>query len=52
MHMVWTLQPEHEGAIVTMRSENGPSGIRPEDHEVGMSSSLENLANFVENKGR
>lgn len=29
-------------------SRHVPEGIRPEDHEAGLNSSLENLAGFVE----
>ena len=50
MRMIWTFQPERDGTLVTVRAENVPSGIRPEDHEIGMKSSLENLAAFVEGK--
>lgn len=48
MRMVWTFQPETRGTIVTVLAENVPRGIRSEEHEVGMNSSLENLAAFVE----
>jgi hypothetical protein len=50
--MVWTFQPEQEETLVAVRAENVPPGIRPEDHEVGLSSSLENLAAFVEVQGK
>jgi uncharacterized protein YndB with AHSA1/START domain len=50
MRMIWTFQSERDGTLVTVRAENVPSGIRPEDHEIGMKSSLENLAAFVEGK--
>lgn len=52
MRMVWTLQSENGGTIVTIQAENVPRGIRPEDHEAGMKSSLENLAAFVEGRAR
>lgn len=48
MRMVWTFQREDDGTRVGVRAENVPSGIAPEDHQVGLNSSLENLANFVE----
>jgi uncharacterized protein YndB with AHSA1/START domain len=52
MRMVWTFQPENGVTLVTVRAENVPYGISPEDHEVGMNSSLENLAAFVEGRER
>ena len=52
MRMVWTFRPENGGTIVTVWGENVPSGIRAEDHEAGMNSSLENLAAFVQEQAR
>ncbi len=52
MRMAWTFQPEANGTLVTVRAENVPEGIRPEDHEVGLKSSLENLARFPEATGK
>jgi uncharacterized protein YndB with AHSA1/START domain len=37
-----------EGTIVTITCENVPTGIRPEDHAVGMASTLRNLATLLE----
>jgi uncharacterized protein YndB with AHSA1/START domain len=51
MRMTWTFQPEEEGTLVTIRAENVPAGIRPEDHDAGLKSSLENLARFAEADG-
>jgi uncharacterized protein YndB with AHSA1/START domain len=51
MRMTWTFQPEDERTLVTIRAENVPTGIRPEDHDAGLNSSLENLARFVEAEG-
>lgn len=48
MRMIWTFQAEGNATLVTVRAENVPEGIRPEDHEAGLSASLENLAGFVE----
>jgi len=48
MRMIWTFQPEADGTLVTVRAENVPEGIRPEDHEAALNSSLVNLAGFVE----
>ena len=48
MTMTWTLTPSPEGTDVAIAAENVPIGIRPEDHEAGMTSSLANLAECVE----
>lgn len=48
MRMIWTFQPQNEGTLVTIRAEDVPEAIRPEDHEAGLNSSLENLARFLE----
>lgn len=48
MRMIWTFAPEGERTRVTIRAENVPEGIRPEDHAAGLNSSLEQLAGFVE----
>ena len=47
MKMTWTLDTVNNGTLVTIRAEDVPPGIRPEDHEVGMSSTLDNLAAFL-----
>lgn len=39
------------GTRVTILCQNAPVGIEPEDHEVGMRSTLDNLAAFVERDG-
>ena len=36
------------GTEVTFVCENVPAGIRPEDHQEGMASTLQNLAAFLE----
>lgn len=51
MRMTWTFRTEGDGTLVTVRAENVPDGIRPEDHEAGLSASLENLAEFVHEYG-
>lgn len=48
MTMTWTLVPEEGGTLVRILCENVPTGISKEDHEVGLSSSLANLAAFLE----
>ena len=48
MRLIWTFQSEGAGTLVMVRAENVPVGIRPEDHEAGLNSSLQNLAAFAE----
>jgi uncharacterized protein YndB with AHSA1/START domain len=48
MRMTWLLVPVPGGTNVIIRGENVPPGIRAEDHEAGFTSTLENLAAFVE----
>lgn len=48
MIMTWTLAAGLDGTTVTIVCENVPEGIRKEDHDVGMRSTLENLAVFTE----
>jgi len=50
MRMTWALRPTEEGTLVTVRVEGVPPGIRPEDHEVGLNSSLANLAIYLEDE--
>jgi uncharacterized protein YndB with AHSA1/START domain len=48
MTMTWSLDPAPRGTVVTVTAENVPAGISAEDHAAGLSSSLENLARFLE----
>jgi len=48
MRMIWTFNPEQAGTLVSVRAENVPEGIRREEHEAGLNSSLNNLAGFTE----
>jgi uncharacterized protein YndB with AHSA1/START domain len=48
MTMTWTLTPQGEETLLTVTAENVPAGIRAEDHEAGMASSLSNLAALIE----
>jgi uncharacterized protein YndB with AHSA1/START domain len=49
MKITTTLVPVPGGSTeVSFRCENVPVGIRPDDHNKGMKSSLENLAEFTE----
>lgn len=50
MLMTWTFAETSNGTLVTVAAENVPEGISPEDHQMGMTSSLENLARYVEEK--
>lgn len=50
MRMTWTLTPVSEGTDVAVRCEQVPRGIGHEDHQVGLASTLENLAAFIEGK--
>jgi uncharacterized protein YndB with AHSA1/START domain len=47
MTMTWSFAPENGGTRVTITAVDVPPGIRPEDHEQGMASSLANLAAHV-----
>jgi uncharacterized protein YndB with AHSA1/START domain len=48
MTITTTLTPVPGGTEVRFTCENVPTGIRPEQHERGMASTLENLAAFTE----
>ena len=48
MTVDWTLADVPGGTEVTILCENVPEGIRPDDHETGLRSTLENLAAFTE----
>lgn len=48
MTMTWELSVEAPGTRVEVRAEDVPAGITPEDHALGMASSLANLATYVE----
>ena len=50
MILTWSLMAVPGGTDVTIRCEDVPIGIRPEDHEAGLQSTLMNLAAFVERK--
>ncbi|WP_077603416.1 SRPBCC family protein [Oceanobacillus sojae] len=44
----WLFEAVSEGTSVTIVCENVPEGIRKEDHDTGLRSTLENLAVFIE----
>ena len=48
MTMSWSFEPAEGGTRVAIECENVPQGITRRDHEVGLKSSLKNLAAFVE----
>ena len=52
MRMIWTLYAVENGTLVTIRAEDVPPGIQAEDHEVGMNSTLDNLAAFLADLSR
>lgn len=48
MRMIWSLSPVAGGTEVSIICNDVPSGISKEDHDIGLRSTLENLARFVE----
>jgi uncharacterized protein YndB with AHSA1/START domain len=48
MTMTWAVREDAGGTRVEIVAEDVPDGISAEDHAVGLASSLENLAGFVE----
>ncbi|WP_010094565.1 SRPBCC domain-containing protein [Ornithinibacillus scapharcae] len=48
MIQTWYLEAVSEGTKVTIICENVPEGVRKEDHDIGLRSTLENLAIFTE----
>ena len=48
MRISWDLRDVMTGTEVSVLTENIPSGIRPEDNELGCQSSLAKLADLVE----
>ena len=50
MTMTWQFTPVPQGTEVTITCENVPDGILQEDHIAGMTSTLDNLAAFIERK--
>lgn len=47
MRMTWSFTPHPGGTLVAIACEHVPTGIRPEDHDVGLHSSLDNLATYM-----
>ncbi len=52
MRMTWTLSPASVGTKVEIAAENVPHGITADEHILGLSASLENLARHVGAGGR
>ena len=50
MKITWLLRAVPGGTAVTVNCETSPPGTRPENHEAGLASSLENLAEFTEER--
>ncbi|TSB47924.1 SRPBCC domain-containing protein [Alkalicoccobacillus porphyridii] len=50
MIQTWLFEPFSEGTKVNIICENVPEGIRKEDHDEGLRSTLENLAEFMEDR--
>ncbi len=48
MKITWTFTVVAKGTHVMVRCENVPPGIRAEDHQAGLASSLQNLARYCE----
>jgi uncharacterized protein YndB with AHSA1/START domain len=48
MQMEWTVRAEAEGTCVEIEARNVPTGIRARDHAAGITSSLTNLAAYLE----
>ncbi len=47
MTMTWALERVENGTRVEFRAEDAPPGISAEDHEEGLASSLQNLADYL-----
>ncbi|PWK56011.1 activator of Hsp90 ATPase-like protein [Silicimonas algicola] len=48
MRMDWTFRPDGAGTEVTVEARDVPAGISPEAHDMGLQSSLANLARYIE----
>jgi uncharacterized protein YndB with AHSA1/START domain len=48
MRMTWLLEADPEGTTVSIRADDVPEGISPQDHVAGFQATLANLAAFVE----
>lgn len=48
MTMTWAVRSADGGTLVEVIADDVPAGISAEDHSAGMTSSLENLARYLE----
>ena len=48
MTMTWTFTEGDGGTYVDVEATGVPAGIDPDDHAIGLASSLSNLARFIE----
>jgi len=48
MTMTWELVPAGDATCVEIRATNVPAGISAADHMAGLTSSLDNLARYLE----
>ena len=48
MVMTWQVDPTATGSLVTIRAEQVPDPISPQDHLTGMTASLANLARYLD----
>ena len=48
MKMTWELSADEDRTRVTVRADDVPPGISPEEHEVGLNSSLAQLEAFLD----
>ena len=48
MTMTWAVQAVGGGTRVEITADDVPDGISADDHAAGLSSSLDNLARYVE----
>ena len=51
MTMTWALETVDGGTRVEITAHDVPDGISADDHAAGMTSSLDNLASYVESNG-
>jgi uncharacterized protein YndB with AHSA1/START domain len=50
MTMTWTVAPVNGGTRVEVTADDVPDGISADDHAAGLTSSLDNLASYVESR--